>query len=189
MNLADAKKNFLEIKEIFDALGIKFYINDGTLLGAIRHGGEFIPWERDMDLRIAAEDQGDHICRAFQKKGFSCRKVILYRHLISEYQIRKRGIHIDICLNYYYPPEDVSVSLSATPSIQNAVHPASFHRGDCFVDFLGTKTRAPNPPEAALLWIYGKNWRSPKDAGYLKERDRVSLEKYVEYFATGGADA
>ncbi|HDZ28024.1 hypothetical protein LCGC14_0856750 [marine sediment metagenome] len=183
MNLNAAKQNFLEIKEIFDYLKIKFYLNDGTLLGAIRHAGGFIPWERDMDLRISAEDQGPHICEEFKKKGFKCRKVILYRGLISEYLIKKRGIHADIALNHYYPSEDVNVSLSCTPSIQNAVHPAKFCREDYFVDFLGTTTRVPNPPEEALEWIYGMSWRVPiKDGSYIKERVRISLEKYVEYF-------
>lgn len=182
MNLDAAKQNFLEIKEVFDSLEIKFYINDGTLLGAVRHKGNFIPWENDMDLRIPAESRGSHICEAFQKKGFTCRKIVLYHSLISEYQIRKRGIHIDICLNYYYPPEDVNVSLSATPSIQNAVHPARFCREDYFIDFLGTTTLAPNPPEEALEWIYGKNWRIPNDKDYLSERTRVSLVKYIKYF-------
>lgn len=180
MNLEAAKQDFLEIKEVFDYLKIKFYLNDGTLLGAIRHKG-FVPGDKDMDLRISAKDQGPRICGEFKKKGFKCSETILYQGLISTYVVRKRGVKADIALNHYYPPEDANVSLSGRPSIQNAVHPAKFCRGDYFVDFLGASTRVPNPPEEALEWIYGKNWRIP-GRSYEKERKRISLEKYIKYF-------
>jgi len=187
MNLESAKQNFLEIKEILDRLKIKFYLNDGTLLGAIRHDGDFMPWESDIDLRISAEDQGPRICREFEKKGFTCSREILYRGLLSEYCVRKRNIHADIALNHYYLPEDVNVSLSGRPTIQNAVHPAKFYRGDHFVDFLGVSVRIPNPPEECLEWIYGKNWRIPNTAVHWdKDHKRILLDKYIEYFIEGG---
>ncbi len=186
MNFEAAKQTFLEIKEVFDRLGIKFYLNDGTLLGAIREKG-FIPWDKDIDLRISAEDQGPHICEEFKKKGFSCRPTILYHHLISTYVVRKRGIKADIALNHYYEPEDFNISLSGRPTRENAVHPAKFCKKDCFVPFLGTEVRVPNPPEEALLWIYGKDWRVPiKDKSYATGRKRISLDKYIKYFIENG---
>ena len=100
MNLESAKQDFLEIKDILDSLGIKFYLNDGTLLGAIRHEGNFVPWDYDLDLRISAEDQGDHICEEFRKRDFMCRviKIRKYKGLVSEYYIEKRDIFTDIAL-------------------------------------------------------------------------------------------
>ena len=186
MNLESAKQNFLEIKEILDRLKIKFYLNDGTLLGAIREGA-FIFWDKDMDLRISAEDQGSHIDKEFEKKGFICEIHKVYHGLISEYFVKKRDIHTDIALNYYYPPEDVNISLSGCPTIQNAVHPAKFCRGDCHVFFLGTTVRVPNPPEECLEWIYGKNWRIPDRAVHWdRDNKRISLDKYVKYFIEEG---
>lgn len=186
-NEDSAKRNFLEIKDILDSLKIKFYLNDGTLLGAIRHAGGFIPWDHDMDLRISAEDQGLHICKEFKKRGFICKTVILYQDLVSEYLVKKRGITTDIALNHYYLPEDVNVSLSGRPNIQNAVHPAKFYREDHFVDFLGTSVRVPNPPEECLEWIYGKDWRVPiKDKSWARGRERISLDKYIKYFIEKG---
>lgn len=186
MNPESAKQNFLEIKEIFDRLKIKFYLNDGTLLGAIRHEGDFIPWDYDIDLRISAEDQGIHICEAFEKEDFICDPQIVYHDLISEYFIKKRDIPIDISLNHYYPQEDVNISLSARPSIQNAVHPAKWCKEDYFVDFLGTSVRVPNPPEEALKWIYGEDWRLLRRKRWARDRKRISLDKYIKYFVEKG---
>ena len=35
--------------------GIRYYLAEGTMLGAIRHGG-FIPWDEDIDLAIPRAD-------------------------------------------------------------------------------------------------------------------------------------
>ncbi|MCI6784403.1 MAG: LicD family protein [Lachnospiraceae bacterium] len=52
MKIMDGLKWLLKKTE---ALNIKFIMNHGTLLGAIRHHG-FIPWDDDMDLALVAED-------------------------------------------------------------------------------------------------------------------------------------
>ncbi len=44
-----------EVVRVLDELKIPYYMQGGTMLGAIRHGG-FIPWDDDVDLGIPRDD-------------------------------------------------------------------------------------------------------------------------------------
>jgi phosphorylcholine metabolism protein LicD len=48
------KKMLFEVLDIFDHMGITYWLDDGSLLGIIRDG-TFIPWDHDVDIGIPAE--------------------------------------------------------------------------------------------------------------------------------------
>ena len=68
-NLRACQLKQLEILKDIDKacqkMGISYWLDGGTLLGAVRHGG-FIPWDDDIDIAMDVKD-----LRRFVKEGQS----------------------------------------------------------------------------------------------------------------------
>lgn len=45
----------VEVRRVCDVLGLTWFIDSGTCLGAVRHGG-FIPWDDDIDVALPLDD-------------------------------------------------------------------------------------------------------------------------------------
>jgi len=93
MNEKTAINTIKEIKEIFDGLGIKFWLESGALLGAYREG-RFIPWDIDIDLGTSDEHlpKMKIISKAFKNRGFE----VYYSTYNSCMGLWKSGISIDV---------------------------------------------------------------------------------------------
>lgn len=57
-----------EIKRICEKYKIRYFIDGGSLIGAIRHGG-FIPWDDDMDIGMINEDYVKFLSIASKELG------------------------------------------------------------------------------------------------------------------------
>ena len=97
MNNEEKAAEYLrDIRDVLDAHSISFWLEDGTLLGAIRDG-RMIPWDHDMDLgsfksAFLSEKIRKEITKKLEQKGFS---VFFFPNSIAIY---KDDIHIDIIL-------------------------------------------------------------------------------------------
>jgi len=141
-----AVKMLLDMKEIFDARGIKFWLCFGTFLGIYRDGN-FIPWDKDIDLAVCSEDmlRIESCADLFAEKGVTFipePDSILY----------KDGEHLDffpwrLCDNKrVWGLYNIDASDFETPN---------------WVEFLGQKWRIFSQPEKWLQHIYGPDWRTP----------------------------
>lgn len=186
MDIQKAEQTLLDIKRVLNVKRMKFWLVDGVALGAVRNN-RFIPYDKDMDIRIMAKDCNlTALSNAFKAQGFAVRLSInpgLYGDLPSGIVIAKRGIKTDMCLGYIYPPDDMIVVLAGAPKSNYDVLPASLFGGKHFTNFCGTKMRIPYPPDEYLTLHYGKNWRTPRKGGSAPASAHpISLAKYADYF-------
>lgn len=96
MFLADLLR---QTKEVLDKKNIEFWLDAGTILGAVR-SGRFISWDHDVDLGIwydkISEDTKMLVCEELYKKGLKIRIAESHMNIKSE---REPELWID--LNFY----------------------------------------------------------------------------------------
>ena len=79
----EVQKKLLELLKLFDSFcvenGINYSLNDGSLLGAIRHNG-FIPWDDDLDIIVDRANYSKLLNSDIGGYGMSIkRKLWIYR--------------------------------------------------------------------------------------------------------------
>lgn len=90
-------KNLMDIKKIFDKYNIEFWLDWGTLLGAVR-GGRIIEWDNDVDLGVKADvfKKNIFLISEIMGKGFSLRKPLIFKNEIIAIHLRRFGYNVDI---------------------------------------------------------------------------------------------
>lgn len=88
------EKNFIDLKNILDQHGIKFFLAFGTLLGAIRDGG-FIEGDTDTDLFIL-ESEEEYITEALSSKEFNASGFEIVRVMNDLVSVGRNKCYIDI---------------------------------------------------------------------------------------------
>ena len=159
-----------DITTLFEKYNIEYYIDGGTLLGAVRHKG-LIPWDDDLDVEVLQKNESvlksDNFKRILNKKGYD---IIQYRLGYKIFKINGRNIE-----NYKwkYPFLDVFISkiedgrtklvLSDKDNQWDKCH---FLKDELYplkkYKFGKIEVNGPNNPYEYLTKCYGKDWNSVK---------------------------
>lgn len=168
-------KLLFEIKEIFDEVGIPFFLIGGACLGAIRDG-DLIPWDKDIDIGILEEHKKllDKAGEIAIKKGFGVFPWV-HREYARVDIFRKYGIEVDIDVYYSKLPENVSFEVDAQQylnckeilwmSVVKDVYFEVYPKDDIIpfsqATIKGVSFNVPHFPEKYLERLYGEKWRIP----------------------------
>ena len=164
MNIVDGEKLLQEAKLIFDSHGVVFFLRQGTCLGAVRDQA-LIPWDDDLDLGSIiglhgfSEDDISPVVEAFRSNG--CYVEVIRDGLYTSVKIMKYRIRID-----WQCYRIVKGTIAHYPGVP---FPVSLFTKLEEVEFNGGTYSVPSPPEDYLVFKYGPDWVTPKQAGYEKD--------------------
>jgi len=161
MDLAVAKTNLKEIKQVLEQLGVVFLLGSGTCLGATRDKA-LMPWDDDIDLLSVlgvnglTEAKVDAVADALREKGYFIREFAMANS--KAFATVKNYVRISLeCVRI---ADDIIYLFPGGFKI-----PASMFTQPKEIEFLGEQFLVPNPPEDYLRLKYGEGWMVPKKAG------------------------
>jgi hypothetical protein len=164
MNIANAGRLLDEAKQVFDSLGIVFFLRQGTCLGAVRDQA-LIPWDDDLDLGSImglhgfSDEAIAPAVEAFRANG--CYVEVIPDGLYTSVKIMKYRIRID-----WQCYRVVKGTIAHYPGVP---FPVELFTELEEVEFNGGRYCVPSPPSEYLRFKYGPDWVTPKQAGYEKD--------------------
>jgi len=99
------KAALLELKKAFDELGVEFWLEYGTLLGAYREGG-FIAHDDDIDVGVFLNKHSSTLQATLEKHGFKLHREILVDDGLYAREETYRKYNIDIDIFYFKNSKD-----------------------------------------------------------------------------------
>jgi len=159
LNNQVALANTRDLLNALSSVGVRAWVQDGTLLGLVRDG-RVIPWDHDTDTGMFASDWSDVAHEALVAAGFELRKMLGSREDGWQHRWVRDGVKTDIF--FYYPDVDGRVWHAAYVS---QVKQFRFHYDAFSVAPIMTSAGAmlaPDPPEAFLVAKYGADWVTPR---------------------------
>lgn len=162
--------------EILDQLNIPYWLEGGTLLGAVRDQ-KLIPWDHDLDIGIKFTNNKEiSLLIRLLKKQFIVRSLTFandpkiwklgkYRILkvyIKKSSFKRTNLCLDIFLYYKGHIKDKGEVYQYVVWGKNAYHSTEYFDTLNEIYFYGLKVKIPSNPENFLQIKYGTDWKTPK---------------------------
>lgn len=160
MDIDSATRVLMEMKQVLDDAGVRFFLRQGTCLGAIRDNA-LIPWDDDLDLGSViglnglTEERTETVATTLRENGYIVKldhqdhglQMVLVKSTI---RVEWRCFRVFGDSVYQYPAVRTPVRLFTDLKE---------------IEFLGERFYVPNPPEEYLRLKYGEDWMTPKQSG------------------------
>jgi phosphorylcholine metabolism protein LicD len=162
MDTQTALENLILARNVLEAVKVRYFLIDGTLLGLTR-GGRFIEWDDDIDVGIFAEDFNVRtfglFAAAMKQNGFSYHTEGGWKRTLTAHWWRK-NLRIDF--SFYFRRGDQRVIwVCAKDEFIEFSYPAKLIEELVSVDFYGSPFMVPKEREAVLTHSYG-DWKVPR---------------------------
>jgi hypothetical protein len=168
MTSDDATTALREFLAVADQLGVKLWLTDGTLLGAVREN-DFIKHDGDIDLGCFVEDytwRRGGMTYELARRGFKLVQKYGSADCGLELTYRGHGVHVDVFF-FYKCSQSGKWWHGAWERAQD--YPGLFrliqYRYSPFeltpAVFKGISCLMPADAEAYLIQKYGEGWRTP----------------------------
>ena len=156
--LAIRKSEFLKICQILDKLNIRYFLNTGILLGAIRDG-DFIPWDWDVELSVFSLEVFEKMSPLIYEIKTAGFEILRDDRELSKLKIDFKGIlpteTTKYCINGWCFDDQKKIywrkKLKVPYNLWSEMKP---------IELFGKSHLAPYPPENFLEYQYG-NWKKP----------------------------
>lgn len=154
-----SEQNLRDFKEAADSRGLRFMLQEGTLLGAYRDKNFCKDDENDIDLGIMDEEFGkvDEVIKILENKGFVNKKRVDFKGIFHGGCWERNGCHID--LMRMIKDEGIVYNIGAMGAIRYD-YPAEIFNGYSKIIFRGMEFDAPADIEGFLKTRYG-DWKTP----------------------------
>jgi hypothetical protein len=158
MNAQRALKNVTDLLTTLERVGVRAWLQDGTLLGLVRDG-RLIPWDHDTDTGCLINDWTSEAHEALERAGFTLAKALGTPENGLQHRWVRDGEKTDIFFHYVTGSEQWHAAYEAGSAQWRYTYPLlEFER----MTVLGERVWAPSPPELFLAQKYGPDWRTPK---------------------------
>ena len=152
-----SEQNLRDFKEVADKIGMRFMLQEGTLLGAYRDKDFCENDEADIDLGIM-EDQFDKVQQVIdelKKRGFTNRKRVVVKGVFHGGALVRDDCHID--LMRMIKEDDVIYNIGDMGALRYD-YDADIFDGYSKIMFRGMEFDAPGDIEGYLVERYG-DWK------------------------------